>query len=57
MVCFYPNAGITVAKGVRKLKVKQKISGTFRSDVGADAFFTIHTFHCRYSMEEQPITT
>ena len=34
----------TAAKGgIRKLKVKQKISGTFRSDVGADAFFAIHS--------------
>ncbi len=44
-------------QGEKSMYGKQKISGTFRSDVGADAFFTIHTFHCRYSMEEQPITT
>lgn len=30
-------------RGIRKLKVKQKISGTFRSDGGADAFFAIHS--------------
>lgn len=30
-------------RGIRKLKVKQKISGTFRSDKGADAFFAIHS--------------
>ena len=30
-------------RGIRKLKVKQKISGTFRSDAGADAFFAIHS--------------
>lgn len=30
-------------RGIRKLKVKQKISGTFRSDIGADAFFAIHS--------------
>ena len=26
-------------RGIRKLKIKQKISGTFRADKGADAFF------------------
>lgn len=30
-------------RGIRKLKVKQKISGTFRSDAGADAFFALHS--------------
>lgn len=30
-------------RGIRKLKVKQKISGTFRTDQGADAFFAIHS--------------
>ena len=30
-------------RGIRKLKVKQKISGTFRSDTGADAFFAVHS--------------
>lgn len=30
-------------KGIRKLKVKQKISRCFRSDTGADAFHAIHS--------------
>jgi len=30
-------------RGFRKLKVKQKISGTFRSDSGADAYFALHS--------------
>ncbi len=30
-------------RGIRKLKVKQKISGYFRSDKGADAFHAIHS--------------
>ena len=30
-------------RGIRKLKIKQKISGTFRSDTGADAFHAIHS--------------
>lgn len=30
-------------RGFRKLKVKQKISGTFRSDTGADAYFALHS--------------
>lgn len=30
-------------RGIRKLKIKQKISGTFRADQGADAFFAIHS--------------
>lgn len=29
-------------KSIRKLKVKQNISGTFNSDIGADVFFAIH---------------
>lgn len=28
---------------IRKLKIKQKISDTFRSDTGADAFMTLHS--------------
>lgn len=30
-------------RGIRKLKIKQKVSGTFRSDNGADAFMTLHS--------------
>ncbi|MFV0345366.1 MAG: transposase [Bacteroidales bacterium] len=30
-------------RGIRKLKIKQKISGTFRSDKGADAFMALHS--------------
>lgn len=30
-------------RGIRKLKINQKISGTFRADKGADALFVIHT--------------
>lgn len=30
-------------RGIRKLKIKQKISGCFRSDTGADAFHAIHS--------------
>lgn len=30
-------------RGIRKLKIKQKISGTFRSKTGADAFHAIHS--------------
>ena len=30
-------------RGIRKLKVKQKISGCFRSDTGADAFHALHS--------------
>lgn len=30
-------------RGIRKLKIKQKISGTFRSDNGADAFMDFHS--------------
>ncbi len=30
-------------RGIRKIKIKQKISGTFRSDKGADAFMDIHS--------------
>jgi hypothetical protein len=30
-------------RGIRKLKIKQKISGSFRSETGADAFHAIHS--------------
>lgn len=30
-------------RGIRKLKTKQKISGTFRSNQGADAFMALHS--------------
>jgi hypothetical protein len=30
-------------RGIRKLKIKQKISGAFRSETGADAFHAIHS--------------
>ena len=30
-------------RGIRKLKIKLKNSGTFRSDLGADALFDIHS--------------
>ena len=30
-------------RGIRKLKIKQKISGTFRSETGADAFHALHS--------------
>lgn len=29
-------------RGIRKLKIKQKVSGIFRSDIGADTFSSIH---------------
>lgn len=30
-------------RGIRKLKIKQKISGIFRSEKGADAFMAVHS--------------
>ena len=37
-----PSDNNASGRGIRKLKIKQRISGTFRSDSGADAFFAIH---------------
>lgn len=33
----------SLERGIRKLKIKQKVSGTFRSDNGADAFMALHS--------------
>lgn len=41
-------------RGFRKLKVKQKISGTFRSDTGADAYFTLHSIMDTAHKNKQP---
>ena len=30
-------------RGIRKLKIKMKVSGCFRSDLGADAFMDLHS--------------
>lgn len=30
-------------RGFRKIKIKQKISGTFRSDICAEAFMDLHS--------------
>ena len=40
---YIPPTNNASERGIRKLKIKQKISGTFRSDSGADAFFAIHS--------------
>lgn len=37
------DADVGGERGIRKLKIKQKISGTFRSDKGADAFMAVHS--------------
>ncbi len=41
-------------RGFRKLKVKQKISGTFRSDTGADAYFALHSIMDTAHKNKQP---
>lgn len=41
-------------RGFRKLKVKNKISGTFRSDDGADAFFSLHSIIETATKHKQP---
>lgn len=41
-------------RGFRKLKVKNKISGTFRSDDGADAFFSLHSIIETATKHNQP---
>lgn len=38
-----PSQNNASERGIRKLKVKQKIAGTFRSDQGADAFMNLHS--------------
>lgn len=38
-----PSDNNSSERGIRKLKVKQKISGCFRSDTGADAFHALHS--------------
>lgn len=38
-----PSTNNSSERGFRKLKVKQKISGTFRSDQGADTFMALHS--------------
>lgn len=42
-------------RGFRKLKVKNKISGTFRSNDGADAFFSLHSIVETAAKHEQPL--
>ena len=38
-----PSDNYASERGIRKMKVKQKISGSFRSDTGVDAFHAIHS--------------
>lgn len=38
-----PSTNNASERGIRKLKIKHKISGTFRSDKGADAFMAVHS--------------
>lgn len=41
-------------RGFRKFKVKQKISGAFRSDNGADAYFALHSIMDTAHKNKQP---
>lgn len=44
-------------RGIRKLKIKQKISGCFRSDTGADAFHAIHSIaDTAWKITNHPLT-
>jgi transposase len=49
-----PSNNNTSERGFRKLKVKQKISGTFRSEHGADAFFDLHSIFDTAHKNKQP---
>lgn len=43
-------------RGIRKLKVEQKISGCFLSDTGADAFHAIHSIvDTAWKNEQSPL--
>lgn len=42
-------------RGIRKLKVKNKISETFRSDDGTDTFFSLHSIVETAAKHKQPI--
>ena len=41
-------------RGFRKLKVKQKVCGAFRSDSGADAYFVLHSIMDTAHKNKQP---
>lgn len=40
--------------GFKELKVKQKISGTFCSDKGADAYFALHSIMSTAHKNKKP---